>query len=476
MDGFLQQLRRHWAERFGGEPRHLVIAVSGGLDSMVLLHALARLRRKFPWELTVAHAHHGLRGAEADGDADWVRSQAGSVGLPCVVERLPVRTAARASKESLEMAARRLRHDFLARTALAVGSTEVVLAHHAHDQAELILLRLLRGAGSEGLAGMKERAASPSDRRVSLLRPFLGFERSSLESFARREAIGHREDATNQDLSIPRNRIRHRLIPDWVAHYSPALPRVLARIADIASHEADYLREQAQRWRASTDPQPWEELHVALQRAILRLDLIENGQEADFDQVESLRRRRAAAPHSPAVPHIPATGLSPNPPTGRRPTHRGEAKPGAAQSEFVDVSFSGAQGTRELPDGGRLLWKRLRRPLPFGQGWEQFDAGTLPETATLRHRRPGDRFQRLGQSAAARLQNLFINQRIPAGERSRRWVLDPGRGTLAWVEGFPAGEAHRLGPATREILALRIESAEERNRSTQNPAGLPGPV
>ena len=125
---------------------------------MVLLHALARLRRKFPWELTVAHDHHGLRGAEADGDAEWVRAESTALGLPCVVERLAVRAAAKVSRESVEMAARRLRHAFLARTALAAGSTEVVLAHHAQDQAELILLRLLRGTGSEGLAGMRERS------------------------------------------------------------------------------------------------------------------------------------------------------------------------------------------------------------------------------------------------------------------------------------------------------------------------------
>jgi tRNA(Ile)-lysidine synthase len=437
MDGFLQRLRRHWTERFGTGPRHLVVAVSGGLDSMVLLHALAQLRRKFPWELTVAHAHHGLRGAEADGDAEWVRAESTALGLPCVVERLAVRAAAKASRESVEMAARRLRHAFLARTALAAGSTEVVLAHHAQDQAELILLRLLRGTGSEGLAGMRERSPSSSDRRVTLLRPFLAFDRPELARFARRHGIRHREDASNQDLSIPRNRIRHRLIPDWMTHHSPALPRVLARVADIAAQEADYLREQAQQWRTAADPEPWDRLHPALQRAILRLELIETGRSADFDQVERLRVQRARSP-IPKGPGVP------------------KATRGTS-AETVTVTFRGGRGERALPGGGRLRWKRLRRPLPLGDGWEQFDAGTVPETATLRHRRAGDRFQRLGQSMPARLQNLFINQRVPAAERSSRWILDLGDGLLAWVEGFPVGERHRLGPSTREILALRID-------------------
>ena len=449
MDGFLQQLRRHWAERFGSGPRHLVVAVSGGLDSMVLLHSLARLRRKFPWQLTVAHCHHGLRGTDADGDADWVRAQSAALGLPCIVEEVSVRAAAEASRESLEMAARRLRHAFLARSALSVGSAdsmEVVLAHHAQDQAELILLRLLRGAGSEGLAGMKERSPSPADRRVSLLRPFLGFDRGTLEAFARSQGIGHREDASNRDLSIPRNRIRHQLIPDWMAHHSPALPRVLARIADIAAHESDYLREQAQRWRDSLHPEAWASLHVALQRAILRMELIEHGRNAEFETVERLRRTRCGAALE-ALSVDPAVALR----APANPLNR------AGPSETVAVAFRGVRGQRVLPEGSLFRWKRLKRPLPFGQGWEQLDATTVPETAALRHRRPGDRFQRLGQSNAARLQNLFINQHVAAAERDQRWVLDLGDGSLAWVEGFSAGERHRLTPSTAEILAIQIQ-------------------
>lgn len=446
MDGFLQQLRRHWAERFGTGPRHLVVAVSGGLDSMVLLHSLARLSRKFPWQLTVAHCHHGLRGADADGDADWVRAQSAALGLPCVVEEVSVRAAAQASRESLEMAARRLRHAFLARTALSVGSLEVVLGHHAQDQAELILLRLLRGAGSEGLAGMRDRSPSPSDRRVSLLRPFLGFDRSALVRFARNQKVGHREDASNRDLSIPRNRIRHQLIPDWMTHHSPALPRVLARVADIAAHDSDYLREQAQRWRESSHPEPWEGLHIALQRAILRAELLQRGRSAEFNEVERLRRaRRAGEPLAQVA--------TPS---------RAQTEPGIdAPIQTVTVVFRGIRGRRVLPDGSCFHWKRLKRPLPFGQGWEQLDAKTIPESATLRHRQPGDRFQRLGQSKAARLQNLFINQRIPVAERARRWVLDLGDGALAWVEGFPAGERHRLEASAQEILAVQIHRPPE---------------
>jgi hypothetical protein len=296
---------------------------------------------------------------------------------------------------------------------------------------------------------MKEQSPSPADRRVTLLRPFLGFDRATLEAFARKQGIQHREDASNQDLTIPRNRVRHQLIPDWMARHSPALPRVLARIADIAAQEADYLREQAQRWRDSDHPATWASLHVALQRAILRMELLEQGRNAEFETVERLRLTRDASQTSKAAHPSPnhATVSAIN--VSRcHPTE---------PSETVSVVFRGLRGQRVLPDGSLFRWKRLKRAMPFGHDWEQLDAATVPETATLRRRQPGDRFQRLGQSKPARLQNLFINQRIPAAERAQRWVLELAGGNLAWVEGFSGGELHRLHPSTSEILAIRIQ-------------------
>jgi tRNA(Ile)-lysidine synthetase-like protein len=181
---------------------------------------------------------------------------------------------------------------------------------------------------------------------------------------------------------------------------------------------------------------------VALQRAVLRAELLERGRSAEFDEVERLRRARNAG--------VPLAKVA----------NQGQTRAKkwiSPQIQTVAISFRGLRGQRVLPDGTRFRWKRLQRPLPFGQGWEQLDAKTVPETAMLRHRQPGDRFQRLGQTQAARLQNLFINQRVPVVERSRRWVLDLGDGALAWVEGFPAGERHRLGASAEGILAIQIQ-------------------
>jgi tRNA(Ile)-lysidine synthase len=151
----------------------ILVGVSGGLDSMVLLHALQRLLSRHCWRLTVAHFNHQLRGRSSDADEKLVRQTAAALKLPFVAGRADVGGFARKSKLSIEMAARKLRHDFFARTARERKIHIIALAHHADDQVELFFLRLLRGAGGEGLAGMKWRAPSPVDSTITLVRPLL---------------------------------------------------------------------------------------------------------------------------------------------------------------------------------------------------------------------------------------------------------------------------------------------------------------
>ena len=152
----------------------VLVAVSGGVDSMVLLRVLQTLASERGWRLVAAHFNHRLRGAASDGDARFVERAARKLGLECVVESGDVRALARKRGWSVEMAARELRHEFLARTAKRLGIGTVALAHHADDQVELFFLRLLRGAGG-GLAGMKWQSASPADKSVAMIRPLRCF-------------------------------------------------------------------------------------------------------------------------------------------------------------------------------------------------------------------------------------------------------------------------------------------------------------
>ena len=214
---------------------------------MVLLHVLHELAEKHSWKLTVAHFNHQLRGRSSDADERLVRRTAEQLKLPFVCGRADVRKFARAEKVSIEMAARKLRHDFFARAALARSISTVALAHHADDQLELFFLRLLRGSGGEGLGGMKWKNASPSDKRIELVRPLLGQTKAALRVFAKGYGINFREDATNRELDFQRNQIRHKLSP-LLRKCQPGFEKTVLRSAELIRAEAEFAMDIAREW------------------------------------------------------------------------------------------------------------------------------------------------------------------------------------------------------------------------------------
>ena len=229
----------------------VLVAVSGGLDSMTLLHTLHELSSRHRWHLTVAHFNHRLRGRSSDADEKLVRQTAAALRLPFVAGRANVKEFAQRSKLSIEMAARKLRHDFFARTAMERKIRVVALAHHADDQVELFFLRVLRGAGGEGLAGMKWRAPSPVDSKIMLVRPLLDAAKTELRGFGCERRIRFRDDATNATLDAPRNRVRNELLPLLLRHYQPALAKTVLRLMEIVGGEADLAGEMARQWLVS---------------------------------------------------------------------------------------------------------------------------------------------------------------------------------------------------------------------------------
>lgn len=226
----------------------LVVAVSGGADSTALLLACDELLKagRLGVTLTVAHLDHNLRGAASAADAVWVAALARELGYEPVIERVTVTAAAQATRDNLEQAARRARYEFLARVARERGAQVVLTAHTRDDQAETLLLALVRGSGADGLSGMRAaRALDAGQPEVLLVRPLLGWaRRAETASYCRARGIVVRADALNEDERFARVRVRRQLLP-LLATFNPRVVEALTRTAELLRADADALDAQA---------------------------------------------------------------------------------------------------------------------------------------------------------------------------------------------------------------------------------------
>jgi tRNA(Ile)-lysidine synthase len=427
----------------------VVVAVSGGVDSMVLLHALHGLAPEFKWKLSVAHFNHRLRGRSSNADERFVRATASHLKLPCDVGSADVRAESAKCGVSVEMAARELRHGFLAKCARRRGAGVVMLAHHADDQVELFFLRLLRGAGGDGLGGMDVISTSPADRAVSLVRPLLGFPKASLIQWAQSHGITFREDASNAVTDIQRNWVRHELLPGLLRR-QPALARTVLRSMEIAGAEAEAVSRMAEEWRASRKRPPFLKQSVAVRRQIVRAQLIELGVEPEFQLIESLRQAQGKCVSAGADCFVSCDGDG----VVRKSDAPAHDRFEAARQVFV---FDKGKRTGEVAfAGGWLRWRRVRRTkdvsLGSRDGREVFDAERIGGRLTLRHWRAGDRFQPIGLREATKLQDWFTNRKIPARARRRLVLAETERGELFWVEGERIGESAKVTTRTKWLL------------------------
>ncbi len=392
----------------------LVLAVSGGMDSLVMLHLYAALRRHLKLELHVASLDHGMRGAEGAADVAFVRSTAQGLGLP-------VTTAASAGLRS-EADARRARYDFLAATARRVGSGHVATAHHADDQAETVLLNLLRGSGLRGLAAMRRRSPLPGHPDLTLLRPLLDVERSELHAWGCARGLRSRVDAGNADLGRRRNRLRHETLPALRQQF-PQVDRSLRRLARAAALDHDFIQRQLADATAGAlvrgeqhirlERATFRRLHPALQRHLILAVLRElDAQEVDSGQVE---RAVQLALTGVTGKHLPFSG------------------PLQLRLEYGDLVFEHQDATREWHgplfqgDAPLTLCAPGETRLP-GTSWSVvISRASIPDAAmqvllalpsdaslTLDTRRTGDRFAPPGLCGHTQsLRKWMIGRKVP---------------------------------------------------------------
>ena len=443
----------------------ILIAVSGGLDSMVLLHVLRRLSAHGRWRLAIAHFNHQLRGEESDADERFVQATARRMGIECFVGRANVRRHQVRHKLSLEMAARELRHRFLAATAVASNHPAVALAHQANDQVELFFLRLLRGTGSGGLAGMKWSGSSAWNPAVRLVRPLLDQPKSVLQTYAAEEGVGFRHDSSNTDPDFQRNRVRGELLPLLAAYYQPALLETTLRVMNILGAEAEFVAATARRWLARKSRRQLSLLPLAVQRQVVQGQLIQLGVEPAFELVEHLRRKPGQAVMvSPNVVLIcDSAGRISQRQTPRwrgedRPAKAGRRRnraPGVSASMVNRIELRLAAGEVKL-NGLHVQWRRSRhrrsRMPRWRSGCEFFDADRVGALVRLRYWRAGDRFQPSGFASPAKLQDLFTNLKVPRAQRHRLVIGETASGEIFWVEGLRIAERFKLDNQTIRCL------------------------
>lgn len=470
----------------------LIVAVSGGADSLCLLGALLALRergqRLAPGDLIVAHLDHGLRGEESRDDARFVQRLAADLGVPCVIETADRMERSHGGSLSSEDWARRTRYAFLRRVAEEYDAERIVTGHTRDDQAETILLHWLRGSGLAGLGGMARL-------RGDIARPLLDVTRAQTVAYCAAQGWQPREDSSNADPRYLRNRVRHELLP-LLATYNPGIRDLLIRDGDLLAEDEAYLESQSQAAWASVAEEsptggvrlrrePLLDLPAAIRHRLFRAAARRVAGEESMLEARHIAaiERQLVAGHTGKALHL-ADGLNtrleydalvfhqngahastaPNLPE----THTWELSvPGVVEMPELGwrirawriTGVPGSEDASELPPAPELPPLSFAdRPAEIGRAESRvyLDAATIGKTLTVRTWQPGDRFRPLGMAGEKKLQDYFTDAKTPRALRARAPLVFKGR-HLVWVAGLRLDDRVRLTEATQAVVVLQLE-------------------
>ena len=442
---------------------------------MALLHALAATRDSLDLDLYGAHLNHGLRGCASDDDASFVQQVFRHLHLPLDVGKEDVPSYRRQLRMSLEEAAREVRYAFLFRVALEQKADAIALGHTANDQAETVLMHIIRGTGLSGLRGMQLLTArSVEGGQVALLRPLLEVSRSETEAYCRALGLEPRRDESNRSLAMTRNRLREELVP-LLEQYNPAIRDALLKLSRSAALDMDHMQRQTDSaWRRivlrddhglSLNRERFSRLDQAVRRHLLRRVILSakgDLKDVEFNHVDDMARLMTG----PAGRSLDLPGgihFSVSYGEGRVALSRLDHCPLPRLEGNTVVSVPGESTVSDwtvLTRVSKVTHPHLppgrtgKNPEdPLGTTTAHFDFESMGEHLWVRSRVPGDRFQPLGMPQSKKLQDFMVDSKIPRSWRDHVPLLVSPRG-IAWVVGWRIAEWAKVRKTTNRPLEI----------------------
>ena len=433
----------------------VLVAVSGGPDSVAMLHALTTASCNLGISLHIAHLNHGIRGEESNCDQVFVNNLAQHYGIPITSKRVEIPTIRIESGVGEEEAARIERHKFLRDTAANIGANKIAIGHNADDRAESVLLNIIRGSGIDGLASIK-----PVNDMI--IRPLIDTSRQEIEHYIAEQNLQYCIDKTNLDTTYARNRVRHELIALLEENYNPEIRSALVRLAEIAGDQALFMRQAAESalnkviLEGGIDSQLLADMPKALQSQLIREKIREvKGDLTDisFDQIRRV------------IEHLKVGGdFTVNLPTGELFVTRKGNELRVRRREPVEIvetfetalAVPGKTFIRSI--GISLTCEIVAYPIPqkLPGSEAMFDMNRIAGQLISRNVRPGDRIVPFGMRGSKKLQDIFVDKKISKRDRARAIVVCDDEKIL-WVVGVVTSELGKLTDASQK--AIRIVAA-----------------
>jgi tRNA(Ile)-lysidine synthase len=445
----------------------VLVAVSGGQDSVCLLFVLNNLKTTLGIKLHVAHLDHQLRGKESTGDARYVAGLAKRLGIPSTIEKRDVLQYQRENGVSLEEAAREVRYNFLAKVADKIGADRVAVGHTLDDNAETILLHLVRGSGTRGLRGLQPVTKwQTAARKLTVIRPLLEVRRDETAAYCASHQLQPRLDATNLSLQPLRNRVRLELLL-LLKSYNPQVIESILRTAHIAGDDIAFLEKEARRlWRKVAgqrgqtivlDKEAILKQSPSMQRHLLRLaieKMVGNLKDIEARHIEELMQalnkpagKQISLPYG-LVFTIDYTCYL----LGRESSRR---SPFPVLDGEIEIKIPG----KTVIPGWRIqasIIKKSNSTRTDDKFMAYFDYDLVGDKLTLRSRKRGDRFQPLGMTETKKISQFMMDSRIPRDWRTGIPIICNGDKVL-WVVGYRIDERVKVTEKTKRVLRLKLE-------------------